>query len=142
MTPKIIAPDEALPEHRAAIFKLLDAYNDERTGYPDPVSPLALLLQEPGEDTIVGGLWGVSYWRWLFVDLLFVPAALRGQGFGTALLRQAEAKARERGCIGIWLVSFSFQAPQFYRRHGYSEFGGIEDYPPNHKCTYFLKRFA
>jgi GNAT superfamily N-acetyltransferase len=140
MTPKIIVPEKVLPEHRQAIFRLLDAFNDERTGFPDPVAPLALLLKEPGEETIIGGLWGVSYWRWLFVDLLFVPESHRGKGFGTALLKKAEAKASERGCIGVWLLSFSFQAPQFYRRHGYSPFGRIEDYPPGHGCTYLFKR--
>ena len=84
----------------------------------------------------------MSYWRWLFVDLLFVPAAHRGQGLGTALLNEAEAKARERGCIGVWLLSFSFQAPQFYQRLGYRPFGTIEDYPPGHNCTYLFKRLG
>jgi GNAT superfamily N-acetyltransferase len=140
MTLAITIPDHPLPEHRQAIFRLLDAYNDERTGFPDPISPLALLLQEPGKDAIIGGLWGISYWRWLFVDLLFVPEAHRGRGLGTALLKQAETKARGRDCIGVWLLSFSFQAPQFYRRHGYAAFGSIENYPPDHKCTYFFKR--
>ncbi|MBW0005875.1 MAG: GNAT family N-acetyltransferase [Hyphomicrobiales bacterium] len=140
ITPDIIAPDKVLPEHRQAIFRLLDAFNDERTGFPDPVTPLALLLKEPGRDAIIGGLWGVSYWNWLFVDLLIVPAAYRGQGLGTALLKGAEDKARERGCIGVWLLSFSFQAPRFYERHGYHSFGKIEDYPPGHDCTYLFKR--
>jgi GNAT superfamily N-acetyltransferase len=138
--PDIIVPDRPLPEHREAIARLLDDYNDARSGSPSPVVPLALLLREPGSDTVIGGLWGVSYWRWLFVDLLFVPEARRGQGLGTALLRQAEAKARERGCLGVWLLSFSFQAPDFYRRLGYSAFGSIEAYPPGHRCTYFSKR--
>jgi len=142
MTPDIFAPDYPLPEHREAITRLLDAYNDERSGIPDPVSPLALLLREPGSAAIIGGLWGVSYWRWLFVDQLFVPEGNRGQGLGSALLKQAEDKARERGCIGVWLLSFSFQAPHFYRRHGYEAFGSIEDYPPGHRCTYFIKRLS
>ena len=142
MTPDIVTLDRPLPEHRQAIFRLLDAFNDERTGFPDPVSPLAILLKEPEREAIIGGLWGVSYWRWLFVDLLFVPAAHRGQGLGTTLLNEAEAKARERGCIGVWLLSFSFQAPQFYQRLGYRPFGTIEDYPPGHNCTYLFKRLG
>ncbi|MBV9569211.1 MAG: GNAT family N-acetyltransferase [Hyphomicrobiales bacterium] len=140
MTAEIIAPDKILPEHRQAIFRLLDAFNDKRTGFPDPVTPLALLLKDPGRKTIIGGLWGVSYWRWLFVDLLFVPEDQRGKGLGTALLKEAEGKARERGCIGVWLLSFSFQAPKFYQRHGYRPFGTIADYPPGHDCTYLMKR--
>lgn len=142
MMPEIVAPLYSLPEHREAIARLLDAYNDVRSGIPDPIAPLALLLREPGSELIVGGLWGVSYWRWMFVDQLFVPEAHRGQGLGTALLKQAETKARERRCIGVWLLSFSFQAPQFYLRQGYKPFGNIEDYPPGHSCTYFVKRLA
>ena len=140
MTLEIIAPDHPLPEHREAITRLLDAYNDAQSGIPDPVAPLTLLLREPGSHAVIGGLWGISYWRWLFVDLLFVPEAHRGQGLGTALLQQADAGARRRGCIGIWLLLFSFQAPQFYRRHGYAAFSGIDDYPPGHECTFFVKR--
>jgi len=55
----------------------------------------------------------------MFVDQLFVPEAHFGQGLGTALLMPAETKARERRCIGVWLLSFSFQTPQFYLRHGF-----------------------
>ncbi len=141
-TPAIVMPENPLPEHREAISRLLDTFNDERCGGPDPIVPLALLLRPPGEDAIIGGLWGVSYWRWLFVDLLFVPAACRGQGLGSALLERAEAEAAKRGCIGVWLLSFSFQAPDFYRRRGYEAFGSIGDYPPGHSCTYFRKRIA
>jgi GNAT superfamily N-acetyltransferase len=120
----------------------LDTGITTRLGVPDPMSPLALLLREPGSEVIIGGLWGVSYWRWLFVDQLFVPEAYRCRGLGTALWRQAEGGARERGCIGVWLLSLSFHAPQFYRRNGYEPFGSIEDYPPGHTCTYFVKRLS
>jgi GNAT superfamily N-acetyltransferase len=140
MKPDIAVPDRPLPEHRETIFRLLDLYNDERSLYPDPVAPLAILLKEPGTDTVIGGLWAVSYWKWLFVDQLFVPESCRGQGLGTDLLRRAEAHALQRGCIGVWLLSFSFQAPGFYLRHGYTAFGAIEEYPPGHRCTYFSKR--
>lgn len=140
MKPDIVIPDRPLPEHRETIFRLLDVYNDEKSLYPDPIAPLAILLNEPGTGKVIGGLWAVSYWKWLFVDQFFVPEACRGQGLGSELLRQAEAHARQRGCIGVWLLSFSFQAPGFYLRHGYTAFGDINDYPPGHRCTYFSKR--
>lgn len=142
MTPDIVAPDQPLPEHREAISRLLDTYNEERSGITEPAVPLALLPRAPGGDAIIGGLWGVSHWRWLFLDLLFVPEAYRGRGLGTELLKRAEVQAMERGCVGVWLLSFSFQAPRFYLRHGYEGFGGIEGYPPGHGCAYCLKRFS
>jgi len=166
MTAEIVLPETPLPEHREAILRLLDRFNDERSGFPDPVRPLALLLRErdsepgsdpgsepgseagsepgggPGSGIVLGGPWGVSYWRWLFVDLLFVPEALRGRGLGSELLRRAETIARECACVGVWLLSFSFQAPAFYRRRGYTAFGHVADYPPGHGCFYLMKRLA
>ena len=58
----------------------------------------------------------------------------------TYVFAAAEEIARARGCIGIRLDTMSFQAPAFYRRLGYSEFGRIEDYPPGHTRLWFMKR--
>jgi GNAT superfamily N-acetyltransferase len=139
---EIFVADPPLPEHRKTITRLLDAYNDTRSGLHDPIVPLAVLLRAEGSDIIVGGLWGVSYWGWLIVEQLFVPETHRAQGIGTALLQRAEASAKSRGCIGVWLLSFSFQTPDFYRNHGYQSFGQLEQYPPGHQCTYFMTRLT
>ena len=48
--------------------------------------------------------------------------------------------AREKECVGIWLDTFSFQAPAFYQKMGYSELGQIVDYPPGHRRHFFQKR--
>jgi GNAT superfamily N-acetyltransferase len=123
--------------HRARIAAPLDAFNDGVVGAEDE-RPLALLLHDAGGE-VTGGLWGRSVYRWLFIELLFVPAEIRGLGVGSDLLRQAEAEALRRGCHGVWLDSFSFQAPRFYERHGYRAFGQVEDYPPGH-TRFFLKK--
>jgi GNAT superfamily N-acetyltransferase len=125
---------------RDAIFSELEKFSDAATGLPEPVQWLGLLLREPGSNRVVGGLWGMSYYHWLFVELLFVPPTLRGHGLGTDLIRQAEAVARSRGCRGIWLDTFSFQAPEFYERLGFQQFGTIDGYPFEHSRLFFQKR--
>lgn len=97
-----------------------------------------LVRNDQGE--ILGGLYGRFFYQWLFIELLSVPEQGRGQGIGSRLMQMAEDMAREKECIGIWLDTFDFQAPQFYKKLGYSELGQIVDYPPGHKRFFFQKR--
>ena len=98
---------------------------------------------EPGGGrTLIGGLYGRTSWRRLTVELLFVPEKLRGQGMGTKLLAQAEEEAKKRGCIGVWLETFSPDAHRFYLRQGFKTFGEIADYPPGNTRYFVTKDFA
>ena len=47
----------------------------------------------------------------------------RGRGHAMALMARAEDEARRRGATDSVLDTFSFQAPGFYRKLGYREFG-------------------
>ena len=87
----------------------------------------------------MGGLWGIGYYGWLFIELLVLPEAMRGQGLGTSLMDRAEAAARSHSCIGVWLDTFSFQARGFYEKRGYAVFGSIEDYPAG-QSRFWLKK--
>jgi GNAT superfamily N-acetyltransferase len=78
--------------------------------------------------------------KWVFVELLAVAEDGRGKGIGGQLMARLEDEARLRGMDGIWLDTFSFQAPDFYKRLGYREFGRIDDYPANEARQFFLKR--
>lgn len=77
---------------------------------------------------------------WLFVQFLAARESLRGEGIGTELLERAESWARERGLIGVWLDTFAFGAPQFYRTNEFTEFAAIEDHPLGSRRHFFLKR--
>ena len=48
--------------------------------------------------------------------------------------------ARERGCIGVYLDTYSFQARPFYERHGYAVVGVLPDMPPGGAMYYLAKR--
>jgi GNAT superfamily N-acetyltransferase len=126
------------PADHEAILGPLIAFNFSKIGIRD-FKPLAILLKDPDRQETVGGLWGESYYDWLFVELLFVPEFLRGQGFGKQLMAEAETVARSRGCAGIWIDTFEFQARGFYEKLGYTLFGTIEDYPRGIN-RFFLKK--
>lgn len=125
-------------EQRQAILQPLIAYNDAKTG-GSKSEPFALMVKDDHGE-ILGGLYGRMLFRWMFIELLSVPEQGRGQGIGSRLMAQAEALAKEKNCYGIWLDTFDFQAPEFYKKLGFSQFGEIVDYPPGHKRHYLQKR--
>lgn len=127
-------PDEAI---RTAVLELLVAYNRARTGRNDH-RPLVLTIKD-ADQQVIGGLWGRTAYDWLFVELLFVPEALRGRGVGTDLMSRAESEAIARGCHGAWLDTFEFQARGFYERIGYTCFGELDDYPVG-SARYFMRK--
>jgi hypothetical protein len=57
-------------------------------------------------------------------------------------MRRAEAVAAARGCVGVWLDTFSFQARPFYERLGYSVFGTLEDNPRGGARFFMQKRLV
>ena len=113
----------------------LTDYNTEQAG-DDHGKNLCFVLQAP-DGEIVGGVIGATYWNWLYVNLMWIRADLRGRGFGAQLLNLAEDEARKRGAKHAYLDTFSFQAPDFYRKLGYEEFGRLEHFPGKH-TRYFL----
>jgi GNAT superfamily N-acetyltransferase len=80
--------------------------------------PFAILLRTAAGE-IVGGLFGVSYWKAVAIDLFWIAEAYRGQGYGDTILRRAEEEGRKRGALKVFLDTLSFQAPEFYERRGY-----------------------
>jgi GNAT superfamily N-acetyltransferase len=133
-----LRPTDVLDDaSRSAILGALVAYNQSRTGRND-YRPLIIAIDDP-DGRVIGGLWGRTAYDWLYVELLFVPDALRGRGLGSELMTRAESEAVSRGCHGAWLDTFEFQARGFYERLGYTCFGELRDYPPG-SARYFMKK--
>ncbi|WP_436987983.1 GNAT family N-acetyltransferase [Streptomyces sp. enrichment culture] len=105
------------------LSKGLDEVNFTATGTTpaDQGSLSVKAVDEAGE--LVGGL---TAWTWgglLGIEMLWVREESRRDGWGGRLLRAAEEEARRRGCDRACVSSFTFQAPEFYQRHGYVETG-------------------
>ncbi len=124
---------------REAVLASLVTHNVAQAGEPG-FAPLAVTVRGP-DGTVAGGLYGYVLYRYLFVELLALGAA-RGIGLGRRVMALAEAEARRRSCIGIWLDTFSFQAPGFYAKLGFEEFGRITGFPPGHDRLFLLKRLS
>ena len=135
----VIETDRITPADEAAMIALLGAFNRTKVG-PEGVRPLGLLLRASADAPIEGGVVGWSWYGWLHIAFVYLPELLRGAGLGRRLLQRTEAIARERGCHGIWLDTFSFQARGFYEKLGFSVFGELEDYPPGHGRIFLKKR--
>lgn len=125
---------------QAAIEAGMDAYNQSRVG-PDPTRPLWLTCRDP-HGRITGGARCLIMWHWLLIDWLWIAEEHRRTGLGSRLLRRAEQAGMAQGCTGVMLNTFSFQAPEFYRRHGYEVFGRLADLPPGEIRYWMSKQLA
>ena len=92
------------------------------------------------EDEIVGGVIAATHWDWLYIDLMWIKNEFRGLGYGQRLLEMAEEKGRQLGAKNAYLDTFSFQAPDFYKKYGYRVFGKLLDFPVGHQRYYLTKK--
>ena len=74
------------------------------------------------------------------VYCLWVEEAHRRQGIASALMQEAERKAREQGCYLALIGTFDFQAKPFYDKHGYTLITKTRDYPAGHEHYFMQKR--
>lgn len=104
----------------------LEGFNRQHLTSSPPKS-FAVTLRK--NDAAYGGLVAEGIGDWMVISLLWVEESFRGRGFGTSLLAAAETEAKKRGAAGILVDTYSFQAPAFYRKNGYSSYGQVENFP-------------
>jgi GNAT superfamily N-acetyltransferase len=137
--PIILVRDEISDRERQAIIAPLGKFSAAR-GFAFRPQPIIVLLCDG--DAIAGGLLGDTNWDWLHIEILAVTADLRVRGYGRQLMEQADALARERGCVGAWVDTYSFESPGFYQRLGYRVFGMLPSYPGAEQRIFLMKTLA
>jgi GNAT superfamily N-acetyltransferase len=125
--------DEALVENGLADF------NERQTGYRD-WRALAALARDPDTGATLGGMIGRTSYGLLFIDTVFLPETHRGQNLGSRLLAMMEDEGVQRGCQMGFLYTITFQAPEFYARHGWQEFGRVPCDPPGSARVFMSKQ--
>lgn len=99
---------------------------------------LTIILRTP-DGRIYAGLHGFTWGGYCEVKLLWVAPARRSGGIGSALLASAEHEAKKRGCGRMILTTHSFQAPEFYQRHGFRRVAEVADCPAGHSHISLMK---
>ncbi len=131
---------EISQEDRKIICKNLFQYNviatQEQLGKPDISINLAL---KGSDGQVYGGVLCDVFLYCLYIDVLWVDERVRGDGYGKALMLEAERIAKENGCTFAHTTTFSYQSPDFYQYLGYEIFGILDEYPNGIK-QYFLKK--
>jgi predicted acetyltransferase len=91
---------------------------------------------------IIGVINAYTAFAEIYVDDIWVDSAHRGKGFGKQLLFALENHFRGQGFNNINLVTSAFQAPEFYRKCGFTaEFIRINKSNPKLSKTFFVKFF-
>lgn len=116
----------------------INHFNIKTTGYDD-YQPLAIFVRDDAQQ-IIAGLTGFTWGKSCMIGFLWVDAAYRHSGYGTALMQMAEEEARRRGCGVMVVGTHSFQAPDFYPKLGYRTVGIQEDLPEGYQHYSFAKR--
>ena len=122
----------------AFVNNALQKFNDEKVG-PDN-HELLNIVEYNNSGNIIAGILGGTYWGWMHIDILWVDENHRRQGLGSQLLETAESEAIKRGCHSVHVDTMSWQAPDFYKKHGYEIISELNDIPNGNKKYHLIKK--
>jgi GNAT superfamily N-acetyltransferase len=139
-TSELLINTEPTPDQVQYLEDRIYEFNSGATGITDGEWLAIFVKDEAG--VIVAGLCGSTWGGCLEIRQFWVEESLRKQRLGTRLLGAAEQEARQRGCRQILLMTFTFQAPAFYAKHGFEVIAVVDDHPRGHKNLLMRKRLG
>lgn len=116
----------------------LEKFNCEHAGPDNHV--LLNIVEYDENQNVIAGILGGTYWGWLHIDILWVDEKFRRKKIGSQLLIAAENEAKKRCCHSVHVDTMSWQAPEFYRKHGYELISELDNIPDGYKKFHFVKR--
>ena len=98
-----------------------------------------IFVAEDEDGKLAGVITGRAYYDEIHIGDLIIDKRYRGQGIGTKLVTTVEEEYRNRGFKKITLTTFGFQAPEYYKKLGYSLEFIREDKDPKLSKYFFCK---
>ena len=115
------------PQDAALVDQSLGAFNDTAARLEE-VRVLACFAKSP-TGTLVGGALARTWGRCCELQQIWVDEPMRRKGLGRRLVELVEREARARGCSLLYLETFSFQSPDFYRCLGFESACELAGFP-------------
>ena len=101
----------------------------------------SLILRDKS-DHVLAVLNAFTAFSEVYIDDMWVDSAHRGQGYGRKLLQELENHFEGKGFNNINLVTSAFNAPDFYKKCGFTvEFVRENKVNPKLTKTFFIKYF-
>ena len=88
---------------------------------------------------VVAGISGIVWGGCCELQAMWVDESLRHRGLARALLANAEAEARRRGCALVVFHAYDLLARGLYERLGYETVGVIENCPAGSAARWYRK---
>ena len=116
----------------------LEKFNNMHVGTDNHL--LLNIVEYDENQNVIAGILGGTYWGWLHIDILWVDENFRSKKIGSRILIAAENEAKKRGCHSVHVDTMSWQAPEFYKKHGYELISELDNIPNGYKKFHFIKR--
>jgi len=110
-------------------------------GHPRKSEKYSIFLKNE-QGKVLGGVIVTFLWNGMEIDSLWVDESIRGKGWGRKLMDAVEKEGIKRGCTVAYTNTFPWQAPEFYEKLGYSEYGKLEDFPKGYFLSYYSKKLG
>jgi ribosomal protein S18 acetylase RimI-like enzyme len=136
----IATPGDPKPDDFQALATGLLSHHASQ-GHPRTWQKFCIFLKDD-EEEVHAGIIVTFLWNGMHIDSLWVSESIRTQGWGRRLMELAEQEARNRGCTIAYTDTFSWQAPGFYEKLGYSLYGRLEGFPEGNALSYYSKELS
>jgi ribosomal protein S18 acetylase RimI-like enzyme len=88
----------------------------------------------------IGAVSGLTDHQYFVITDLYVEKPYRRRGIGTLLLQRLEARVRAEGIRSMYTWTAEYEAPAFYRKHGFEVFAVLDGFYPTGAARVGLRR--
>ena len=124
-------------KEKQELNKLLDEYNEKVIGKNETI-PFMFTIKD-AKRNLQGGIYGVIFFQWMYIDTFILKENYRNKGFGQKLFNQTEEFAVEKNCNKIMLYTHDFQSLKFYLKNGFNINETIKDLPVGYNRYTMIK---